>query len=558
MNQHAPMHGDAAVVVGVDFGTQSGRALVVRVSDGEELGSAVHPYPHGVLDRALPDGTPLGPDWALQVASDYLDVLQVAIPSALADAGVEPTDVIGIATDFTACTMVPTTEDGTPLSDVPGLEGEPHAYVKLWRHHAAQGQADRLNELARKRSEVWLARYGGLISSEWEFAKGLQLLEEAPEVYAQTAHFVEAADWIVWQLCGELTRNACSAGYKGILQDGTYPSRDFLAELHPDFADFVTDKIDRPLVALGDRVGSLTERAAAITGLPAGIAVAAGNVDAHVTAPAAQAIDSGQMVLIMGTSTCHVMNSDVLREVPGMCGVVEGGITPGLWGYEAGQSGVGDIFEWFTTQQVPTATQQAADEAGLTVHEHLTRLAAEQAVGEHGLLALDWHSGNRSVLVDHDLSGLIVGLTLATRPEDIYRALLEATAFGTRLIIETFDEAGVPVREVVVAGGLQKNALLMQIYADVLNLPLSTIGSDQGPALGSAIHAAVAAGAYPDVHAASEAMGRVNRDGYQPDPDRAQAYDLLYADYRALHDHFGRGGDDVMHRLKARRREVHR
>jgi L-ribulokinase len=559
LNQHAPDSGNTTpVVVGVDFGTQSGRALIVRVSDGEELGSAVHPYSHGVLDRTLPDGTPLGPDWALQVAADYLDVLQVAIPQALQAAGVDAAAVIGIATDFTACTMVPTTEDGTPLSEVPGLEGEPHAYVKLWRHHAAQGQADRLNELARKRSEVWLARYGGLISSEWEFAKGLQLLEEAPEIYARTAHFVEAADWIVWQLSGTLTRNACSAGYKGILQDGTYPSRDFLAELHPDFADFVIDKIDRPLVALGDRVGSLTDQAAALTGLPAGIAVAAGNVDAHVTPPAAQSIGSGQMVLIMGTSTCHVMNSDVLREVPGMCGVVEGGITPGLWGYEAGQSGVGDIFEWFTTQQVPAATQQAADEAGLSVHEHLTRLAAEQAVGEHGLLALDWHSGNRSVLVDHDLSGLIVGLTLATRPEDVYRALLEATAFGTRLIVETFDEAGVPVHEVVVAGGLQKNALLMQIYADVLNLPLSTIGSDQGPALGSAIHAAVAAGAYPDVQAASDAMGRVDRASYRPDPARAQAYDLLYDDYRALHDHFGRGGDDVMHRLKARRREVSR
>ncbi|VXB49020.1 ribulokinase [Aeromicrobium sp. 9AM] len=559
MTLHAPESCDpTAVVVGVDFGTQSGRALVVRVADGEELGSAVHPYAHGVLDRALPDGTPLGPDWALQVAADYLEVLQVAVPRALHEAGVDPASVIGIATDFTACTMVPTTEDGTPLSELPGLDGEPHAYVKLWRHHAAQGQADRLNELARKRSEVWLARYGGLISSEWEFAKGLQLLEEAPDVYARMAHFVEAADWIVWQLCGTLTRNACSAGYKGILQDGTYPSRDFLAELHPDFADFVTDKIDGPLAALGQRVGSLTESAAALTGLPAGIAVATGNVDAHVTPPAAQSIASGQMVLIMGTSTCHVMNSDVLREVPGMCGVVEGGITPGLWGYEAGQSGVGDIFEWFTTQQVPAAVTQAADEAGVTVHEHLSRLAAEQAVGEHGLLALDWHSGNRSVLVDHDLSGLIVGLTLATRPEEVYRALLEATAFGTRLIVETFHEAGVPVNGIVVAGGLQKNALLMQIYADVLDLPLSTIGSDQGPALGSAIHAAVAAGAYPDVHAASDAMGRVNRDTYLPDAGRAQAYDALYDDYRTLHDHFGRGGDDVMHRLKARRREASR
>jgi L-ribulokinase len=549
---------DRALVVGVDFGTLSGRALVVRVSDGAELGTATYDYPHAVLDRALPDGTPLPPEWALQVAGDYLEVLRVAVPAALEQAGVDPADVIGIATDFTACTMVPTSEDGTPLSDLPELGGEPHAYVKLWKHHAAQAQADRLNELARERSEAWLPRYGGLISSEWEFAKGLQILEEAPEVYAATAHFVEAADWIVWQLCGTLTRNACTAGYKGILQDGSYPGREFLAALNPDFADFVSEKIDRPLSQLGDRVGNLTEQAAELTGLPAGIAVAAGNVDAHVSAPAARAIEPGQMVAIMGTSTCHVMNGDVLREVPGMCGVVKGGITEGLWGYEAGQSGVGDIFGWYVDQQVPAAYRDAAAEQGRSVHEHLTELARHQAVGEHGLLALDWHSGNRSVLVDHDLSGLVVGLTLATRPEDVYRALLEATAFGTRAIIDAFEGAGVPVKELVVAGGLLKNSLLMQIYSDVTGLPLSTIGSSQGPALGSAIHAAVAAGAYPDVYAASEVMGRVERGRYTPIPENVEAYNALYDDYRTLHDYFGRGGNEVMHRLKARRREVHR
>ncbi len=545
------------VVIGVDFGTLSGRALVVRVSDGAELGSATHDYPHAVLDRQLPDGTRLGPEWALQFAPDYVDVLRVAVPAALEAAGVRPDQVVGIATDFTACTMVPTTDDGTPLSEVPGYASEPHAYVKLWRHHAAQGQADRLNELARERSEVWLARYGGLISSEWEFAKGLQMLEEAPEVYADMAHFVEAADWIVWQLCGTLVRNACSAGYKGIYQDGTYPSRDFLAALNPRFADFVADKIDRPMAQLGERVGSLTAEAAALTGLPEGIAVAAGNVDAHVTVPAARAIEAGQMVAIMGTSTCHVMNGDVLREVPGMCGVVEGGITRGLWGYEAGQSGVGDIFNWYITHQVPAAISQLAADKGETVHEHLTELAAKQAVGEHGLVALDWHSGNRSVLVDHDLSGMIVGLTLATRPEDVYRALLEATAFGTRAIIEAFEGAGVPVKELVVAGGLLKNPLLMQIYADVTHLPLSTIGSTQGPALGSAIHAAVAAGEYPDVAAAAEVMGRLDRGRYVPIPANVEAYDALYDEYRTLHDYFGRGANEVMHRLKARRRAVH-
>jgi L-ribulokinase len=536
------------LTVGVDFGTLSGRAVVVRVADGAELGSAVFEYPHGVLDETLPaTGRPLPPDWALQVPADYVGVLRNAVPAALRDAGVDGGDVVGIATDFTACTMVPTTADGTPLCELPEFEGHPHAYVKLWKHHSAQPQAVRINELARTRGEKWLPRYGGLISSEWEFAKALQVLEEAPDVYAAMRHWVEAADWIVWQLTGTYVRNACTAGYKGILQDGQYPSRDFLRELAPGFETFVADKLEHPLGALGSRAGSLTAEAAAWTGLPEGIAVAVGNVDAHVTAPAAQAVEPGQMVAIMGTSTCHVMNGAELREVPGMCGVVDGGIVPGLWGYEAGQSGVGDIFGWFAEHGVP---------ASYDGHEHLTRLAARQEIGEHGLIALDWHSGNRSVLVDHELSGVIVGQTLATRAEDTYRALLEATAFGTRKIIETFTEAGVPVTELIIAGGLVKNALLMQIYADVTNLPLSVIGSEQGPALGSAIHAAVAAGAYPDVRAAAAAMGSVRRAVYQPVPAHVAAYEELYAEYTALHDYFGRGGNDVMHRLAARRREV--
>ncbi|MBE8522371.1 ribulokinase [Amycolatopsis sp. H6(2020)] len=536
------------LTVGVDFGTLSGRAVVVRVADGAELGSGVFEYPHGVLDETLPaTGRALPPEWALQVPADYVGVLRNAVPAALRDAGVDAADVVGIATDFTACTMVPTTADGTPLCELPEFEGNPHAYVKLWKHHSAQPQAVRINELARTRGEKWLPRYGGLISSEWEFAKGLELFEEAPEVYAAMRHWVEAADWIVWQLAGTYVRNACTAGYKGILQDGQYPSRDFLRELAPGFEDFVADKLEHPLGQLGSRAGSLTAEAAAWTGLPEGIAVAVGNVDAHVTAPAAQAVEPGQMVAIMGTSTCHVMNGAELHEVPGMCGVVEGGIVAGLWGYEAGQSGVGDIFGWFVEHGVPASYEG---------HEHLTRLAAQQEIGEHGLIALDWHSGNRSVLVDHELSGVIVGQTLATRPQDTYRALLEATAFGTRKIIETFNAAGVPVTELIIAGGLAKNALLMQIYADVTNLPLSVIGSAQGPALGSAIHAAVAAGAHADIRAAAAAMGSVERAVYRPVSAHVTAYDELYAEYTELHDYFGRGGNDVMHRLAARKRAV--
>ena len=548
-------------VVGIDFGTLSGRALVVRVGDGAELGSAVHDYRHGVLDTALPQELAgreilLDPDWALQVPDDYREVLRTAVPEAVRAAGIDPADVIGIATDFTACTMVPTLSDGTPLSELDGLADEPHAYVKLWKHHAGQPQAERITALARERGESWLARYGGLISSEWELAKGLQLLEEAPAIYDRMERWVEAADWIVWQLCGTYVRNACAAGYKGNLQDGEYPSPDFLAALDPRFGDFVDTLVDQPIGRLGDRAGGLTDEAAAWTGLPAGIAVAVGNVDAHVSAPAAQAVDHGQMVAIMGTSTCHVISAGVLREVPGMCGVVDGGIVAGSWGYEAGQSGVGDIFGWFVEHGVPPYVHAAAEAEGRSVHEHLTALGLQQEIGEHGLVALDWHGGNRSILVDHELSGLVVGQTLATRPEDVYRALIEATAFGTRTIIEAFTSSGIPVQELVIAGGLAKNPLLMQVYADVTRLSLSVVGSEQGPALGSALHAAVAAGAYADIRAAAKVMGAVQRGVFTPDEGAALRYDALFAEYTALHDHFGRGGNDVMHRLRALRRDA--
>lgn len=544
-------------VVGVDFGTLSGRALVVRVADGAEMGTAVTDYAHGVIDRALPaTGRALPPDWALQDPRDYVDVLRTAVPAAVADAGVDPATVVGIATDFTASTVMPTLADGTPLSSLPEYADRPHAYPKLWKHHAAQDQAERINALAHERGEPWIGRYGGKVSAEWQFAKGLQLLEEDPELYARAERWIEAADWIVWRLTGAENRGVCVAGYKGIHQDGAWPDEDYLKALHPGFGDFVTGKLAFPLSPQGERAGGLSAEAAAWTGLPEGIAVAVGNVDAHVTVPAAKALAPGRMVAIMGTSTCHVMNGAGPAEIPGMCGVVEDGISTGAWGYEAGQSGVGDIFAWFTETSLPASYTEEAARLGRTAHEHLSELAAGERVGEHGLVALDWHNGNRSVLVDHELSGVIVGLTLATRPEDVYRALLEATAFGTRTIIEAFESAGVPVEELVIAGGLLRNPLLMRIYADVTGKPLSVIGSEQGPALGSAIHAAVAAGAHPDVHAASEAMGRVRSGAYLPDPGRAAAYDALYAEYRRLHDHFGRGGTDVLHRLRRIRNEA--
>jgi L-ribulokinase len=550
------------LVVGVDFGTLSARAVVVRASDGAELGTGLGEYAHGSIERTLPSsGQPLPPDWALQDPADWRTAMGTAVREALRDAGADPSAVAGIGTDFTACTVLPVLRDGTPLCEVPGLRDRPHAWPKLWKHHAGQPQADRINELAHARREEWIGRYGGRISSEWQFAKALQLLEEDPETYHRTERWIEAADWIIWQLCGAETRNACTAGYKGIYQDGRYPSEDYLKALNPEFGDFAQTRLaGLPLSPLGGKAGTLTAAGARLTGLPEGIAVAVGNVDAHVTAPAARAIAPGQLLAIMGTSTCHVMNGDELADVPGICGVVDGGIIEGKFGYEAGQSAVGDIFAWWTGLGVPESYLEDAAERGLSLHEYLSSRCEGQPVGAHGLIALDWMGGNRSILVDHHLSGVIVGLTLASTPEEVYLALLEATAYGTRMIVEAFHGAGVPVTEFIVAGGLKRNRLLMQVYADVLRRPVSVAASDQAPAVGSAIHAAVAAGLHADVAAASAVMGRVEQAAYEPDAARADVYDELFAEYRTLHDYFsGRpelAGNDVLHRLRNRRNGV--
>ncbi len=539
--------------IGIDFGTESGRAVVVRVRDGAELGSAVHHYADGVIDERLPGSDkPLPPEWALQNPDDYIATFQNAVPAALRESGIDPADVIGVGIDFTACTMLPVKADGTPLSRLPEWRDNPHAWVKLWKHHAAQPEADQINATAREMGRGWLERYGGKISSEWFFSKVLQILNEAPEIYHAADRMLEAADWVVWQLCGQETRNTCTAGYKAIYQDGTYPDKEYLAALHPELVTVVEDKMSTELAPLGGRAGDLTEEAAGWMGLQPGIAVAVANVDAHVTVPAARVVEPGRMVMIMGTSTCHMVLDDSLQEVPGMCGVVDGGIIPGMYGYEAGQSGVGDIFAWFVDNAVPPEYHEAAKAAGLDLHAYLEAEAAKQKPGEHGLLALDWWNGNRSVLVDVDLSGLLVGATLATKAPDIYRALIESTAYGTRVIIEAFETSGVPITELVAAGGLpEKNKLLMQIYADVTGREFRIIGSTQGPALGSAMHAAVAAGAYPDIQAAAQSMGKIKDEVFRPIPENMAVYDKLYAEYVTLHDYFGRGENDVMKRLRA-------
>lgn len=546
----------AKYTIGVDYGTLSGRAVLVNVKTGEEVASSVYEYPHGVMDSELPSGKKLGKDWALEHPMDYLEVLYNTIPAVIKESGISGDDVIGIGTDFTACTIVACKKDGTPLCFLPEYKDEPHAYVKLWKHHAAQKYANKLNEIAEERNENWLLNYGGKISSEWAIPKIWQVLDEAPEIYDATDRYIEAADWIIWQLCGKETRNSCTAGYKEIWnKKNGFPSDDFFKALDPRLEHVVDDKLSRDITPLGQCAGYLTEEMAEKLGLNTNVAVAVGNVDAHVCVPAVGIDAPGKMLAIMGTSTCHIMMGEEEKQVPGMCGVVEDGVMPGYFGYEAGQSCVGDHFAWFIDNCLPKEYYDEAEKQGVNIHRFLRNKAEKLAPGQSGLLALDWWNGNRSVLVDVDLTGMILGMTLQTKPEEIYRALIEATAYGARMIIETFRESGVAIDEFYASGGIsQKDPMTMQIYADVINMPIKIAGSDQGPALGSAIFASVAAGAenggYDSVYEAARVMGKVKDKIYYPVEENVKTYDKLFSEYRTLHDYFGRGDNDVMKRLK--------
>lgn len=543
--------------IGVDLGTESGRAVLVDVANGKELATAVYAYKHGVIDDKLPGSrVRLEPDWALQDPEDYIRAFKSTIPAVLKLSGVDANDVIGIGIDFTACTMLPTTADGTPLCALPEFRSNPHAWVKLWKHHAAQPEADKINATARKMGETWLDRYGGKISSEWFFSKTLQILDESPEIYSAADRLIEAADWTVWQLTGQETRNSCTAGYKAMWsrREG-FPRDEYFAALDPRLEHVIDRKMSRSISAIGSRAGELTPHAARWTGLKAGTAVAVANVDAHVSVPAATVTEPGRMVMVMGTSTCHMVLGTQERVVPGMCGYVQDGIIPGYFGYEAGQSGVGDIFAWFVEHAVPPLYHTLAKERRLDLHRVLEQEARKSKPGESGLLALDWWNGNRSVLVDANLTGLLVGATLATRAPEIYRALLEATAFGTRVIIEALETHGVPVNELVACGGLpEKNKLLMQIYADVTGREFKVAASKQTPALGSAMFGAVAAGAraggYDSIVQAAQKMARLKKESFYPVPAHQKIYDALYGEYKTLHDYFGRGQNDVMKRMK--------
>lgn len=543
----------SSYTIGVDFGTLSARAVLLELTSGQELAAASFSYPHGVMDTVLAaTGAPLPRDFALQDPADYLLALEHVLAELFEKTGILPEQVVGIGVDFTCCTLLPVRADGEPLCFSAEHAADPHAYAKLWKHHAAQKYADRINQLARERGEKWLDRYGGCVSSEWMFPKICEICDNAPEIYDEAAFFIEAGDWINWMLTGRQTRSYVFAAYKSMFLKGEeYPSEDFFAALEPRMRHVVAEKLDAPIVAVGECAGVVDARGAARFGLAAGTMVCAALPDAHAAAPALGVRKNGEMFAILGTSACFMLLGDRLVTVPGICGVAEDGILPDFCGYEAGLCAVGDLFSYAARELTSAQYAHLARSRGISMLALLIEKAAALAPGESGVLALGWFNGNRSTLVNAALSGLFVGITLATRPEHLMRALLEATAFGARNILENYTAHSVQISRIVASGGIaRKDPFTMQMYADILGRELQVTATEQGPALGMAIHAAVAAGVFDSVSAACEHLARPIEVVYRPNPQNTPIYDALYRNYRVLHDSFGKE-NTVMAELRA-------
>lgn len=546
-------------VVGLDYGTLSARAVLVSVSDGRVIEESVYPYPHGILDTVsglTSDGTGFLPaDYALQEIDDYIDAMFHTIREVVENAGCQAEDVIGIGIDATSSTFLPLLENREPLCKAQQFCRNPHAYLKLWKHHGAQTQADQITALANERKEPFMMRCGGKVNAEWMLPKLMEIVEKAPDVYEAADNFMEVSDYLVYLLTGEITRCMCHAGYKLLWneEDG-YPSEDFLRALHPQLSS-LKEKLKGRQLQVGECAGRLMQEAADRLGLKKGTAVAASLIDAHVAVPSVGIDGPDKALMILGTSCCMLLCSEKLSYIKGISGCVRNAVLPGLYAYEAGQSAVGDLFEWFVQNCVPGSYEKEASDLGISVHMLLSEKAAALKPGESGLIALDWWNGNRSCLADAKLSGMILGLTLRTKPEEIYRALLEAAAFGMRAIFEEFEKGGVIARELYACGGIVgKNPFMMQIYADVLGQTIYTASTDQGSAFGASVYAAVAAGiqtgGYGSIKEAARAMGKKGETKYEPIPQNVEVYHRLYQEYKMLHDYFGTGGNEVMHRMR--------
>lgn len=543
--------------IGIDFDTKDARGVLVDVSNGQFAANADVTYPHGMIQNKLPDGdVELEPGWVLFHPSDYINAIKELVPQLMRQSQIEIDQIIGIGIDATGSTIIPTTKDGIPLCLLDDHRDEPHAWPKLWNHTGAREKADQLTQLATDRFETFLDRYGGKIDPEWFFPKVWELYDDASSLYNAADRLIEASDWIVWQLTGVETRNLCAAGYKALWSKNEgFPLETFFSAMDPHLTNVVDKKMKREITPLGEQVGELTEEAAQWMHLRPGIPVATGLLHTHAAVPASTVAQPGKMALILGSSYSHMILSNKEFRVPGMSGMVEDGIIPGLIGYEATQSGGGNHFSWFMNNAVPKDYFKIAQERNISIYQLLEEKAAELQPAESGMVALDWWNANRSILADDDLTGLILGYSMQTTPEEIYRTLLEATTFGTRKIFETFIASGIPINEIIVSGdNLAKNKLLMTIFANVTRMEIKTVASPYTAALGSAMYAAVAAGegrgGYATIQDASKKMAHLDEKTYLPNNTDKKTYNRLYSEYTLLHDYFGYGHNNAMKRLK--------
>lgn len=515
------------VTIGIDFGTLSARAVALDLNTGKEVACGECAYPHAVMDRQLPNGTALPPQYALQHPKDYTIALSSVIAQVLET--VKKEDVAALGIDFTTSTVLPVDEEGTPLCYQEKFINNPHAYAKLWKHHGPILQAQKFDRVAKQRKEPWLSNCGDTVSSEWLFPKILETLEEAPDVFAATHRFYEAADWLCMRLTGNEVHNPCMAGLKSCWdRELGYPTREYFRAVDGRLENVVGTKVSSVVNRVDEIAGKLTAEGAKQTGLLEGTVVAMPLGDCHAAMPALNVTKPGQAMLVIGTSGVILANTEEKKVVPGICALTDGGVIPGVCTMEAGQAGLGDCFDWFVKQ------------FGLD-HKTLTEKASKLRPGEKPLIALDWWNGNRSILKNDNLSSMILGMNLQTRPEEIYRAMIEATAYGLRVITENYEAHGVSVGDICVAGGIaMKNPMLMQIYADVLGRTLTVGGSAQAGARGSAIHAAVAAGICPSIQEAAEKYALPTTAVYTPITENVAVYDKLFAEYKRLHDYFGK------------------
>lgn len=539
-------------VIGLDYGTLSARALLVDLATGQELAEAEFVYPHAVLGQDDFPGSSIGNDAALQDPQDYLDALSFTLHRVLDTSGIAAEDVLGLGIDFTAATILPVDQEGTPLCFQEEYRSDPHAYVKLWKHHGAQWEADEMTRIAMERNEPWLASCGGKVSSEWTVPKIWETLRKAPQVYRDAARFIEAADWLVWMITGQEKRNSCCAGFKLQWDRETgYPSNAYFAALDPGLSELIGTKIPREVIPTGTKAGEVSPAGSRLTGLLPGTTVAAPIIDGHAGIPGAGVVTPGKLMLIIGTSAAGFVLDSQDRKMSGICGCVSDGVIPGYYAYEAGQSCVGDAFGWFVENCVPEKYAQEAKARNLSLFQLLDEKASALEVGQNKLVVLDWWNGCRSPLADYDLSGMILGLTLKTKPEDIYRALIESTAFGARAIMENYRANGIAIEEAYAAGGIcRRNPFLMQLYADILGIEIRVCASTQATARGSAVFAGLACGYYDTMEASAAVLADKCEIRYTPNLQNTQKYLPLYEEYIALSQYFGKE-TKVMKRLKA-------